>query len=147
MVPPPVIVIGALADGALPPLVCSGPVVLVTVPGVDDVIVTTIVQPPGGIAAPPAIVIVPEVTVTPAQVPVLPPMVVTPAGIASVNADVSVSGVTPALPSVSVSVALPPAAMVDGAIDLASVGAEPTVSGALAGAHCRRRSAADPSCW
>jgi len=131
--PEPVTVIGALAGGAVPPLVCSGPVVLVTVPGVDDVIVTTIVQPPGGMVDPAATVIVVAVTATPVQVPVLPDVVVTPAGIVSVNAAVSVSGVAPGLPSVSVSVAVPPAAIVAGWIVLVSVGPEPvTVIGALA---------------
>ncbi|HTQ01942.1 MAG TPA: hypothetical protein VMN56_21665, partial [Casimicrobiaceae bacterium] len=132
--PGAVTVIGALAGGAVPPFVASGPVTLVTVPGVDDVIVTTIVQPPTGIAEPLAIVIVVDVTMTPPHVPVLPPVVVTPAGMLSTNADVSVSGPDPVLPSVRVSVAVPPAAMVDGAIALASVGpGAVTVNGALAG--------------
>ena len=132
--PEPVTVIGADAGGAVPPPVCSGPVVLVTVPGVDDVIVTTIVQPPGGIADPDAIVIVVGATVTPVQVPVLPDVVVTPAGIGSTNCSESVSGVAFGLPSESVSVAVPPGAIDAGAIVFASVAAAVvTVSGALAG--------------
>ncbi len=94
---------------------------LTTVPGVDDVIVTTIVQPPGGIVAPAAIVTCVGVTVTPVHVPVLPDVVVTPAGMMSVNAADKVSGVALPLPSVIVSVAVPPATIVAGAMDLASV--------------------------
>ena len=47
-----VTVSGALAAGVVPASVCSVLVVLVTVPGVVDVMVTTIVQPPGGIVLP-----------------------------------------------------------------------------------------------
>ncbi len=131
-------VIGADAGGALPPPVCRPPVVLTTVPGVDDVTVTTIVQPPGGIGEPDAIVIVVGVTVTPVQVPVFADVVVTPAGMVSVNGAVSASAVALALPSDSVSVAVPPGTIVAGVKLLASVGgvAPPppvlTVNGALA---------------
>ena len=124
---------GALAAGAVPNPVCSALVVLVTGPGVEEVIVTMIVQPPAGRLAPLAIVICVAVTVTPVHVPVLAPVVVTPAGIVSVNGDVSVVPAALVLPSVSVSVALPPAAIEAGAMVLASVGADAvTVSGALA---------------
>ena len=129
----PVTVSGALAGGAVPPLVVSVPVVLVTVPGVDDVIATTIVQPPDASALPLAIVIVVGVTVTPAHVPVLPPVVVTPAGIVSVSGAVSVTGAPLVLPSTSVSVAVPPGAMVAGAMVFASVTPDAfTLSAALA---------------
>jgi hypothetical protein len=114
--PAPVTVIGALAGGALPPLVLRVPVMLVTVPVLDEVIVTTIAQPPAGIAAPLAIVIVVAVTATSAQVPALPPIVVTPAGIASTNGAASVSGPAFALESVIVSAAVPPTLIVAGAI-------------------------------
>ena len=80
---------GALAGGALPPYVDNGPVVLVTVPAVDDVIVTTIVQPPGGNGEPAAMVTDVAVSVTPVQVPVLLPVVVTPAGIVSAKSAVN----------------------------------------------------------
>ncbi len=95
-----VTVSGALAIGAVPALVCNALVWFVTVPGVVDVIATTIVQPPAGIVEPEAIVIVVGVTVTPVHVPVLPEVVVTPAGIGSLNAAVSASGVAFGLPSV-----------------------------------------------
>ena len=130
---PPVTVSGALAGGALPASVASVPVVLVTVPVVDDVMVTTIVQPPTGIVEPLALVMVVGVTVTAEHVPVLPLVVVTPAGMTSVNGAVSAIGAALVLPSVSVSVAVPPAAMVAGAMAFASVGSASTVSGALAG--------------
>ncbi len=120
--PPPVTVIGALAGGAFPPLVLSVPVVLVTVPAVDDVMATTIVQPTAGIVAPLAIVIVVAVTATPVHVPVLSPIVVTPAGIVSTNGAVSVSGAAFVLASVIVSIAVPPTLIVGGAIVFASVG-------------------------
>lgn len=131
----PLTEIGAEAAGAVPPpLVCSGLVTLVTVPDVAVVMVTTIVQPPAGIVLPAAIVISAGATVTPAQVPLLRPMVVTPAGIGSVNAADSVSGSAPGFPSVIVSVAVPPAAIVAGAMVLASVTLPPvTVIGAEAG--------------
>ena len=129
-----VTVSGALAGGAVPPAVTSVLVVLVTTPGVVDVIVTTIVQPPGGTDAPAGIVIRTGVTATPAQVPVLPDVVVTPAGMGSVNGAVNSCATALMLDSVSVSVAEPPAAMLAGAMVLASVnGAAVTVSGALAG--------------
>ena len=120
--PPPVTVIGALAGGALPPLVLSVPVVLVTVPAVDDVMATTIVQPTAGIAAPLAIVIVVAVTATPAHVPVLLPIVFTPAGIVSTNGAVSVSAAAFTLVSVIVSIAVPPTSIVAGAIVFANSG-------------------------
>jgi hypothetical protein len=130
-----VTVSGALAIGAVPTLVCNALVWFVTVPGVEDVIATTIVQPPAGIDAPDAIVIVVGVTVTPAHVPVLPEVVVTPDGIASVNAAVSASGKAFGLPSVIVSVAVPPAVIVPGTMVLPSAGPTAvTVSGACAGA-------------
>ena len=70
-------------------------------------------------------------TVTPAHVPVLALVVVTPAGIVSTNGDVSRIAPEFALPSVSVSVAVPPVAIDDGTMDLPSVGATAvTVSGA-----------------
>ncbi len=95
--------------------------------------VTMIVQPPEGTELPAGIEIRPDVTTTLGQVPVLADVVVTPDGIASVNAELSVAAVALALPSVSVSVAVPPAAMEAGVMDLLSVGAEAvTVSGALA---------------
>src|SRR5690606_19351827 len=47
---------GAAAGVVVPAPVVSVPVVLVTVPGVAEVIVTTIVQPPAGIGDPDAIV-------------------------------------------------------------------------------------------
>jgi hypothetical protein len=129
-----VTVSGAEAGGAVPASVTSAPVVLVTVPGVLDVIATTIVHPPDGTCAPVAIVTSVDVFVTPAHVPVLAPVMVTPAGIASVNGDCSVSGVALALPIVMVSVAALPMAMVAGAIVLPSVALTAvTVSGAEAG--------------
>ena len=106
---------------------------LVTVPGVLDVIGTMIVQPPAGIVLPEAIVMESAATVTPGQVPLLGPVVVTPAGIGSVNAAVSVIGTGLALASVSVSDAVPPIAMVAGTMDLASVGGAFTVRFAVAG--------------
>jgi hypothetical protein len=127
--PPPVTVSGALAAGALPASVDRTPVVLVTVPAVDDVIATTIVHPPAGIGEPFAFAIV----VTAAQVPVLPLVVVTPAGITSVKALVRAIGPPFVLPRVSVSVAVPPAAIVAGAMAFASAGGDDTVIGALAG--------------
>ena len=103
-------------------------------PGVDDVIVTMIVQPPAGRFEPAAIVINVGVTVTPGQVPVLPDVVVTPAGIGSENSAARVVAAALVLPSVSVSVAVPPAEIDAGAMVLASVGAcAVTFSGALAG--------------
>src|SRR6185295_13461057 len=51
-----VTVSGALAGGVVPASVCKLLVVLVTVPGVDDLIETTIVQPPGGMVDPDAMV-------------------------------------------------------------------------------------------
>ena len=63
-----VTVSGALADGAVPASVVSPLVVLVTVPGVLDVMGTRMVQPPGGIVDPDAIVISVGVVVTPGQV-------------------------------------------------------------------------------
>ena len=126
--------IGAEAGSALPPLVASAPVVLVTVPGVADVIATVIVQPPGGMVLPAAMVITFATSVTPRHVPLVPCIVLTPAGIGSRNDADSVSGVVFRLPRMSVSVAVPPTLIDDGAIDLASVGgAMVTVSGALAG--------------
>ena len=95
--------------------------VLVTVPIVDDVIVTTIVQPPGGSVDPLAMVIVVGVTVTPPHVPVFALVVVTPAGIVSTNGAVSVSGPALVLASVIVSIALPPTPIVGGAIVFANV--------------------------
>ena len=74
----------------------SGLVTLVTVPGVEDVMVTTIVHPPAGIDAPAGRVTRFAVTATPVHVPLLPEVVVTPAGIASVNAEVRM--IAPALP-------------------------------------------------
>ena len=102
-----------------------------------------IVQPVvPAIVLPDAIVIVVVVLVTPMHVPPVAPMIVTPAGIVSVNGAVSVSGVVFGLPSVSVSVAVPPDVIVAGAIAFASVGAAAfTVSGALAG----RRACPPPS--
>jgi len=126
-----VTVSGAEAGGDVPALVVSVPVVLVTVPGVLDVTVATIVQPPTGIVEPLAIVISVGVLVTPVQVPLALPVIVTPAGIASVNGAVSVIGTALVLASVMVSVALPPATIVDGAIALPMVDATAvTVSGA-----------------
>jgi len=119
-----VTVSGALAGSAVPALVCRLPVVLVTVPGVAEVIVTTIVQPPAGSTDPDAIVIVVGVTVTPVHVPVLPDVVVTPDGIVSVNAAVSASGSVFGLPSVIVSVEAPPDTMVAGSIVLPSAGGD-----------------------
>ena len=137
---PDTTVMGALAGGAGPALVDSEPVVLITVPTVDDVIVTTIVQPPGGMLVPVAMLSELAATVTPAHVPRLPEVVVTPGGMLSVNGEESVIAVALALPSERVSVALPPTPMVAGAIVFASVGGVPppppppvTVSGALAG--------------
>ena len=92
----------ALAGGASPALVDSVPVVLVTVPGVHDVIATTIVQPPAGTLLPAAMVIDAAATVTPVHVPVLPEVVVTPAGILSTKLDDSVTAAALPLPSVSV---------------------------------------------
>ena len=124
---------GALAVGAVPPAVTRVLVVLVTVPGVDDVIVTTIVQPPEGIDDPDGSVINVAATVTPVHVPVLPDVVVTPAGIGSVNAAVSNALLALELPMVIVSVAVPPATMIGAAMALPSVsGTSLTVSGALA---------------
>ena len=80
---------GALAGGADPPAVTSGLVVLVTRPGVLDVIVTMIVQLPAGMLEPLGRVISVGATTTPVQVPVLPDVVATPAGIGSVNGDVN----------------------------------------------------------
>ena len=60
--------IGALAGGAVPPAVDNVPVVFVTVPGVVDVIETTIVHPPGGSDVPLAIVMDVGVTVTPVRI-------------------------------------------------------------------------------
>jgi hypothetical protein len=128
-------VTGALAGGADPPVVTSVPVVLVTVPIVEEVMVTTIVQPPAGTADPVVIVTAAEVTVTPAHVPVLPPVVVTPACMLSTKCAVSVWGEAVVFASVMVSVAVPPAAMDAGAMALARPAVEAvTVSGALAGA-------------
>ena len=107
-------VIGALAGGAVPAFVCRSIVVLVTVPIVVDVTVTTIVQPPAGTDAPPGNVIDVAFTPTPTQVPALPPTVVRPAGIVSVNGAVSVIAAAFALPSVMVSVAVPPDGIVPG---------------------------------
>ena len=125
---------GALAAGAVPAAVTTVLVVFVTVPGVDDVIVAVIVQPVvPGMLPPDAIVMVVVVLVTPAHVPLVAPVIVTPAGIVSVNGAVSVSGVVFGLPSVNVSVAVPPDVIVAGAITFASVGAAAfTISGALA---------------
>jgi len=90
---------------------------LVTVPGVSDVRVATIVHPAvAGTVLPDAIVIVVVVLVTPVHVPLVAPTIVTPLGIVSVNGAVSVSGVAFGLPSVNVSVALPPDVIVGGAI-------------------------------
>ena len=123
---------GAVAGAVTPAPVVSTPVVLTTDPSVDDVIVTTIVQPPGGIAAPDAIVISVGLTATPGQVPVLPLVVVTPAGIGSEKIAVSSTGAAFAFPSVSVNVDDPPAAIEAGSMILVS--ADPvaiTVNGAL----------------
>ena len=92
----------------------SALVTLVSDPGVDDVSVTTIVQPPGGMALPAAIVISVGVTVTPAHVPVLPLVVVMPAGIGSVNGAVRTSGAALGLVIVIVSVAVPPSGIARG---------------------------------
>ena len=121
----PVTVRGADAGGAVPSPVTSALVTFCTVPGVDDVIVTTIVQPPTGSDAPAGSATCVVVTVTPAQVPALPDVVVTPAGIVSTNVVARIAGVALPLPSASVSVAEPPAAMVAGAMVLASVGGVP----------------------
>ena len=94
-----VTVSGADAAGAVPVLVDSALVVLVTVPGVLDVMPTTIVQPPVGIADPDDIVIVVDVTETPPQVPVLAVVVVTPAGMVSTSAAVSEIGDALLLPT------------------------------------------------
>ena len=75
----PVTVSGALAGGEFRRFVVSVPVVLVTVPAVFDVIVTTIVQPPAATTLPDAMRDrCRRAHVTPGQVPVLPPVVVTP---------------------------------------------------------------------
>ena len=133
----------ALAAGALPPLVDSALVVLMTDPGVDDVrVVTMIVQPPTGIVDPLAMVIEVEATVTPVQDPtllpgVLPGPVVTPAGMVSVSAVVSVNGAAVPLTRLMVSVVDAPATMVGGVMFLLTwIGpgaGETTVNGALAG--------------
>ena len=123
----------ALAAGAVVLPACKALVMLVTAPIDDEVMVTTIVQPPGGIVDHAANVISAGATVTPVQVPVLPLVVVTPAGMGSVKAAASVSSVALVLPSVSVTVALPPTAIVAGAIVFARLApAVVTVSGALA---------------
>ena len=113
-------VIGALAGGAVPPAVDKVPVVLVTVPGVADVIETTMVHPPGASDVPLAIVIDVGVTVTPVHVPALPLVVVTPGGIVSTNGAINANACALLLPSTSVSVAVPPDAIVAGAMVLVS---------------------------
>ena len=61
------------ARGRRPMLPASSALVMfITLPGVDDVTVTTIVQPPGGIEQPAGIVISVDTTTTPVHVPVLP---------------------------------------------------------------------------
>ncbi len=128
-----VTVSGALAAGDVPPPVTSVLVVFVIVPGVKEVTVTTIVQPPTGIIEPTGSVISAAVTFTGVQVPVLAEVVVTPAGIASVNGALSVDGVALTLPIVMVSVDGSPETIVAGRIDLSSVAAASvTVNGALA---------------
>ena len=110
--------IGALAGGAVPPAVDNVPVVFVTVPGVADVIETTIVHPPGGSDVPLAIVMDVGVTVTPVHVPAFPLVVVTPGGIVSTKGAIKANDCALLLPSTSVSVAVPPDAIVAGAMAL-----------------------------
>ena len=95
---------GADAAGAITLPATSGLVTLTTGPGVDDVTVTTIVQPPGGSVVPDAMVMSVGVVVTPVHVPVFDEATVIPVGIGSVNGAVSTSGAKPELPSVIVNV-------------------------------------------
>ena len=127
-------VTGALAAGAVPAVVARALVVLVTVPGVDEVIVAVIVQPvAAAMLLPDAIVIVVVVLDTPAHVPPVAPTMVTPAGIVSVNGAVSVSGVAIRIAQRQRQRCGTADVIVPGAIDLPSVGtAALTVSGALA---------------
>src|SRR5438270_8039922 len=104
---------------------------LVAEAGARAVTFTTTMQPPGGIEVPFATLKLrpPLVAVPPAHVPVLPAvLIVIPAGNASVNAAVSVMALALPLPSVTVRLVLPPAAMLAAANDLETVGAPSTVS-------------------
>jgi hypothetical protein len=124
-----------LTASRFPALVPRPLVVLVTVPGVLDVIGTEIEQPPAGMTLPEAMVMPVAVVVTPGHVTVPAPVMVTPAGMLSENAEVSVIGAALLLPSVSVNVDAPPAGMVPGTIDFPSVGpnsSSVSVSDALA---------------
>ncbi len=97
---------GALAAGAVAPPAASALVTFTAVPGVDEVTVTMIVQPPGGIDDPAASVMSVEATATPAQVPVFAETTLIPTGIGSLKGAVGVRGAAPALPSERVKVAL-----------------------------------------